>query len=94
MRRGKRACAVKVRRYLTLVVTSLSSKGQIVLPAPVRRADSLRTGDQFEVERVEAGRYLLKKTPGRPARGLVDLLRDCPGQDWFRAVPSESTDSL
>jgi len=76
------------------VVTSLSSKGQIVLPAPLRREDSLRVGDEFEVERIESGRYLLKKTPGRPARGLVELLRGCTAQDWFRTGPSESTDSL
>jgi AbrB family looped-hinge helix DNA binding protein len=76
------------------MVTSLSSKGQIVLPAPLRREDSLRVGDEFEVERVEAGRYLLKKTPGRPARGLVDLLQACPERDWFQRVASESTDSL
>lgn len=54
----------------------------------------MRVGDEFEVERVEAGRYLLKKTPGRPARGLVDLLQACPQKDWFHPVASESTDSL
>ena len=76
------------------MVTSLSSKGQIVLPAPLRKEDALKVGDAFEVERIEAGRYLLKKTPGRPARGLVDLLQACPEKDWFRPVASESTDSL
>ena len=76
------------------MITSLSSKGQIVLPAPIRKEDALRVGDEFEVERVEAGRYLLKKTPGRPARGLVDLLQACPRQDWFQPAASESTDSL
>jgi len=76
------------------VLTSLSSKGQIVLPAPLRREDALRVGDAFEVERIDAGRYLLKKTPGRPARGLVDLLQECPERDWFRPLVSESTDSL
>jgi len=76
------------------VVTSLSSKGQIVLPAPLRREDSLRVGDEFEVERIDEGQYLLRKTPGRPARGLVDLLQECPAQDWFQPIASESTDSL
>ena len=76
------------------MVTSLSSKGQIVLPAPLRKEDALRVGDEFEVERIEAGRYLLKRTPGRPARGLVDLLQACPAKDWFQPVASESTDSL
>jgi len=76
------------------VVTSLSSKGQIVLPAPFRREDSLSVGDEFKVERIEAGRYLLTKSPGQPARGLVELLQSCPTQDWFQPLPSESTDSL
>ena len=76
------------------MVTALSSKGQIVLPAPLRKEDALRVGDEFEVERIEAGRYLLKRTPGRPAHGLVDLLQACPEKDWFRPVASESTDSL
>ena len=76
------------------MVTSLSSKGQIVLPAPLRKEDALRVGDEFEVERVEPGQYLLKKTPGRPARGLVDLLQACPAKDWFQPIVSESTDSL
>ena len=76
------------------MITSLSSKGQIVLPAPLRKEDSLRVGDEFAVERVEAGCYLLKKSPGRPAHGLVDLLQACPERGWFRPVASESTDSL
>ncbi len=74
--------------------TSISSKGQIVLPAELRQRDRIAPGQQFEVERLQAGEYLLRKvaTPGTP--GLLDWLRNCPDGAWFRSVPSESTDTL
>jgi len=75
--------------------TTLSSKGQIVLPAKLRREDEIQPGDQFEVERLEAGSYVLRRVTDRPNRGLVSLLRSCPVQDWF--VPfdrSSTTDEL
>jgi AbrB family looped-hinge helix DNA binding protein len=74
--------------------TSLSSKGQIVLPAELREQDRLRSGQQFAVERIAAGEYLLKKlaSPGKP--GLTAWLSSCPEKDWFEAIPSESTSDL
>ncbi len=75
--------------------TTISSKGQIVLPAELRREDDLRTGDQFEVERLDEGAYVLRRVTGRPNRGLVSLLRTCPGQDWFVPVErGETTDDV
>lgn len=74
--------------------TQLSSKGQIVLPVELRDADHLVPGQVFEIHRVSAGEYLLKKVcePGQP--GLLQWLADCPAQNWFHPVDSESTDSL
>ena len=74
--------------------TSISSKGQIVLPAPLRELDRIQPGQQFQIERLAAGEYLLRKIaePGKP--GLVQWLRSCPDVDWFQEVPSESTDAL
>ena len=74
--------------------TTISSKGQIVLPAELRERDSIHPGVQFEVERVEAGRYLLKKLPAAGSSGVLTWLQSCPDKDWFRTVPSESTDEL
>jgi AbrB family looped-hinge helix DNA binding protein len=71
--------------------TSLSSKGQIVLPAELREQDDLRTGQQFEVERIQPGEYRLKTVPGPGKPGLVDWLLACPVKDWFQRIPSEST---
>ena len=63
--------------------TTISSKGQIVLPAELRREDEIRPGDQFEVERVEEGQYVLRRITSRPNRRLVGLLSSCPAQNWF-----------
>jgi AbrB family looped-hinge helix DNA binding protein len=74
--------------------TTVSSKGQIVLPAELRARDAIHPGEQFEVERVEAGRYLLKKLPSAGSLGVLAWLQACPEKDWFQPVPSESTDNL
>jgi len=83
-----------VRRYLTNVKTVVSSKGQIVLPAELRERDRIVPGQRFEVERLEAGRYLLVKRPGADNEGLVDWLLGCPEKDWFAVIESESTETL
>ena len=49
----------QVRRYLTCMKTAVSSKGQIVLPAEVRRMDRVEPGQVFDVERLERGDYRL-----------------------------------
>ena len=73
--------------------TVMSSKGQIVLPAGLPpRPDA--PGQQFEIERLEEGQYLLKKQEPTANAGLVDWLLSCPVKDWFTPMPSESTDSL
>lgn len=74
--------------------TIVSSKGQIVLPAELRKQDGIRSGQRFDIERVEAGRYLLKKSPEPGSDGVVDWLLACPDKGWFTPVPSESTDAL
>ena len=77
------------------MMTTVSSKGQIVLPAEIRRQDNVQPGQEFEVERIERGTYrLIRKT--RPANeGLVKLLLACPVKGWF--VPAdrrETTDQI
>ncbi|MBX3424530.1 MAG: AbrB/MazE/SpoVT family DNA-binding domain-containing protein [Pirellulales bacterium] len=73
--------------------TTLSSKGQIVLPAELRAADRLEPGQVFEIERIESGDYRLRKATGR-SFGVAAWLEACPEKDWFQPVPAESTDSL
>ena len=74
--------------------TIISSKGQVVLPAALRERDRLFTGQTFDIERLDAGQYLLKRQPVPDNDGLVDWLLACPEKDWFQPVVSESTDSL
>jgi AbrB family looped-hinge helix DNA binding protein len=76
------------------VKTTISTKGQLVLPAELRQADGIAPGEQFEVERVSAGEYLLTRVAPPPNAGVIDWLRSCPASDWFTPVQSESTDTL
>jgi AbrB family looped-hinge helix DNA binding protein len=72
----------------------VSSKGQIVLPADVRRQDQIEAGQEFEIERLDRGEYRLVRRASRPNEGVVDWLLACPDKGFFVAVPSESTDAL
>lgn len=75
--------------------TVVSSKGQIVLPAPLRERDRIVAGQRFAVEHLEEdGQYPLKRQRPKGNHGLVDWLLGRPEKDWFRNLPSESTDSL
>jgi len=76
------------------MTTRVSSKGQIILPAEIRKQDSLEPGQQFEVERIESGKYRLVRRAPRPNKGLVDWLLACPEKDFFVPIESESTDTL
>lgn len=73
--------------------TTLSSKGQVVLPAELRQQDHILPGQQFEIERLHPGEYLLKKVTA-PTIDLMEWLLACPEKDWFEPLPSESTDTL
>jgi AbrB family looped-hinge helix DNA binding protein len=73
---------------------TVSSKGQIVLPAAVRRQDRVEAGQQFEVERLDCGEYRLKRCAARPNQGVVDWLLACPEKDFFVSIEAESTDAL
>jgi AbrB family looped-hinge helix DNA binding protein len=76
------------------VRTTISTRGQIVLPAELRAADGIKPGEVFEVERVRPDEYRLTRITPPPNEGVVDWLRSCPEQDWFVDIESESTDSL
>jgi AbrB family looped-hinge helix DNA binding protein len=74
--------------------TTVSSKGQIVLPVELRRQDGIEPGQQFEVERLDRGDYRLVRMEPPPNEGLVDWLRACPAKGYFVSIESESTDTL
>ncbi len=75
--------------------TTLSTKGQFVLPAELRKRDRVEPGQEFEIERVDRGEYILRRTSRRRNRGLVQLLLACPVKGWFRpADRTETTDDI
>lgn len=74
--------------------TTVSSKGQIVLPAELRQQDRIEPGQQFDVERLEPGEYRLVRRRAHLNHGLVDWLLSCPEKDFFVPIESESTDSV
>jgi len=74
--------------------TTVSSKGQIVLPAEIRRQDRIEAGQEFDVERLECGEYRLKRRSAPSNEGLVDSLLSCPHKGFFVPIESDSTDVL
>lgn len=75
--------------------TTVSTKGQIILPAEFRRQDDIEPGQEFEVERIDRGEYRLKRKERRRNEGLVRLLLACPVKGWFKPIKhSETTDDI
>jgi len=76
------------------VTTTVSTKGQIILPAKIRKQDGIEPGQEFAVERIARGEYRLVRRRPRPNEGLVDWLLACPKKGFFVPIESESTDTL
>ena len=73
--------------------TTVSSKGQIVLPAEFRQMDRVAPGQEFDVERLDRGDYRLVRRVA-PYEGSIDWLLACPQKNFFVPIDSESTDAL
>jgi len=74
--------------------TTVSSKGQIVLPAALRKQDQIEPGEEFTVERIDRGEYRLVRRTPTPNDGVVEWLLACPEKGFFVPIDSESTDVL
>ncbi|MEO5816311.1 MAG: AbrB/MazE/SpoVT family DNA-binding domain-containing protein [Gemmatimonadaceae bacterium] len=74
--------------------TTVSSKGQIVLPAEFRQRDGIEAGQEFDIERLDRGEYLLQRRSPGVNEGVVDWLLGCPEKGFFVPIESESTDDL
>ncbi len=69
--------------------TKVSTKGQVVLPGPLRRRLGIRAGDALEAN-IEAGRIVL--TPGNKRRHRVKIVTDpATGLPAFSAGPEAPT---
>ena len=71
--------------------TTVSTKGQIVLPVEVRQEDQIEAGQEFEIERIDRGEYRLKRRERRRNEGLIELLLACPVKDWFEPIDRTET---
>ena len=71
--------------------TTVSTQGQIILPASIRREDDIKAGQEFEIKRIERGEYLLKRTIKPRNKGLIKLLLSCPVKDWFQPIDRTET---
>jgi AbrB family looped-hinge helix DNA binding protein len=63
------------------MTTTVSSKGQIVIPAPIRQRLQLRPGDQLSVNERE-NEIVLKKAGRTRKKPLVQWMLDCPAADF------------
>ena len=74
--------------------TTVSSRGQIVLPADFRHMDRVEPGQEFDVERLDRGDYRFVRRDARRNDGAVHWLLACPQKAFFLPIDSESTDAL
>lgn len=74
--------------------TTISSKGQIVLPAELRQMDRIEPGQEFDVERIDRGDYRIVRRVAPQNEGAIAWLLKCPYKDFFVPIDSESTDTL
>ncbi len=74
--------------------TTISSKGQVVLPAEFRQMDRIEPGQEFDVERLDRGDYRLTRRVAPPNEGAIDWPLACPHKDFFVSIASDSTDTL
>jgi bifunctional DNA-binding transcriptional regulator/antitoxin component of YhaV-PrlF toxin-antitoxin module len=72
------------------VKTSVSTRGQVVLPAQLRKRDAIEPGQEFAIERIARGEYRLVRVESRD-EGVVDWLLSCPDKGYCVAIGSEST---
>jgi bifunctional DNA-binding transcriptional regulator/antitoxin component of YhaV-PrlF toxin-antitoxin module len=76
------------------MITCLSSRGRIVIPAELRQQDGTLAGQKFKFEQLGRGNHQLMKVAEPVDEGLVEWLLTCLGKAWFRSVESGSTDSF
>lgn len=73
---------------------AVSTRGQIILPAEIRRQDGIEPGEEFEIERIDRGEYRLIRLALPRNQGLVDWLLACPEKSFFVPIESEFTSML
>jgi bifunctional DNA-binding transcriptional regulator/antitoxin component of YhaV-PrlF toxin-antitoxin module len=70
--------------------TTVSLKGQIVLPAALIKQDYIAPGEEFTVERIQRGEYRLLRRASIPNEGVVEWLLACPEKGFFVPIETKS----
>ena len=76
------------------MTTTIFSKGRIILPSEFRRLDGIEPRQEFDIERLDRGKYRLVRRTAPRNEGAIDGLLACPRKNFFFPIESESTDSL
>ena len=82
---------VKKDNILRDMETVVSSKGRVLLPLILRKQDRITAGQKFDIQRLDVGRYLLKRQPVAYNGGMVDWLLACPEKNWFVEIENPFT---
>jgi AbrB family looped-hinge helix DNA binding protein len=61
--------------------TTVSSKGQIVLPAELRQRDGIKAGQEFDLARLDRGEFRLVRREAQSNEGVVDWLLSARARD-------------
>jgi hypothetical protein len=76
------------------VKTTVSTKGQIVLPADFAKGMASSRGRRSRSSGLTVANNRLTERKARPNEGVVDWLLACPEKGFFVPLESESTDTL
>ena len=76
------------------MTTTVSTKGQIVLPAEIRRRDGIQAGEEFEVERIDYGETGSCVADLEQTKAWLTGCWIVPRRGSLFPVASESTDTL
>lgn len=74
--------------------TTVSSKGQIILPAEFRLMDRIESRQEFGIKRLGRGKYRLVRRAAHPNNGPIDWLLACPTKGFFMPVSTEQTKAI
>ncbi|MBL9178938.1 MAG: hypothetical protein JNM65_12830 [Verrucomicrobiaceae bacterium] len=81
------------------MTATISANGFIEIPPLFRASDHVQDGQTCDIERLGRGEYRLRvrvdDQPAHSSSSWLDILFDCPVQDWYEpAAGRQTTDEL
>jgi AbrB family looped-hinge helix DNA binding protein len=65
------------------MITTVSTKGQIVLPVEIRQQDGIEPGQEFDIERIDRGRISTRAAAVPPEGRPGGLAFGVPGKGFL-----------